>query len=96
MNTKKKNNLLRFPGGEIINKGLNDILHHKNKTIEALVVFTASPRLNDLGFHIKVDTFAYPHLMLYAKLKKEFKDSAYSQYRAIMNRTAKFCNYYKP
>lgn len=95
MNSREKNSLLKFPGGEIIVKGLTDILHQKNKTIEALIVYMASPRLNDLGFHIDSNTFAYPHLLLYEKLRKKFNDSAYSQYRALLNRTAKFCNHYK-
>lgn len=91
---RNKNKLLKYPGGEIISKGLNDIRHKKYDSIEALAVFTASPRLNDFGFRIDEDFFVYPHLLLYKKLQKKFSDNAHSQYNAVMSRVAKFCNHY--
>ena len=94
MKQERKNKLLKFPGGEIITKGLRDIKHRKFKSIEALAVFTASPRLNELGFHINENYFVYPHLLLYDKLKKRYFNSAHNQYNALMSRVAKFCNHY--
>lgn len=91
---KRKNNLLKFPGGEIISKGLKDIRHRKFDSIESLAVFTASPRLNEFGFHIDENHFNYPHLLLYKKLQKKYDDSAHEQYNALMARVAKFCNHY--
>ena len=86
--------LAKYPGGEIVIKGLNDIRRGRFKSIEALALFTASPRLNDLGFHINEDYFVYPHLLLYEKLKKKYFNSAHNQYNALMSRVAKFCNHY--
>jgi len=86
--------LEKYPGGEIIAKGLEDINHGRIKTIEALAVFTASPRLNELGFHIDEFIFQYPHLLLYKNLQKKYSDSAHEQYNALMSRVAKFCNHY--
>ena len=86
--------LKKYPGGEIIVKGLRDINQGRFKSIEALAVLTASPRLNELGFHIDEFVFAEPHLLLYAHLQKKYSDSAHEQYNALMLRVAKFCNHY--
>ena len=91
---KIKNNLLKYPGGEIISKGLRDIRHGKYNSIESLAVFMASPRLNEFGFHIDENHFIYPHLLLYKKLQKKYANSAHEQYNAVMKRVAKFCNHY--
>ena len=95
MKPKKPNKLLRYPGGEIISKGIDDIKHHKYKSVEALIVFMASPRLNSLGFKVDEKRFQFPHLLLYKLLQKKYADSAYSQYRALVYRTEKFCNHYR-
>lgn len=85
---------MKYPGGEIISKGLNDIRHKKYNSVEALAVFTASTRLNEFGFHIDENHFVYPHLLLYKKLQKKFSNSAHAQYNALMTRVAKFCSHY--
>ena len=92
---KRKNKLLKYPGGEIIRKGLSDIRNKKYDSVEALAVFTASPRLNDFGFRINENIFVYPHLILYKKLQFFFSDDAHAQYNNMMMRVAKFCNHYQ-
>jgi len=90
-----RDNLGNYPGGEIIVKGLNDIRHRHYRSIEALCVFIASPRLNNMGFSVNENFFRHPHLILYEKLKKIHFADAYSQYNALMKRVAKFCNHYE-
>ena len=96
-NSRLKRNeakLLKFPGGEIIRKGLNDIRHHRYKSIEALAVFIASPRLNEMGFRVSENFFAEPHLLLYDRLTILDSGNAFSRYKSVMARVAKFCNHY--
>lgn len=85
----------KFPGRTIISKGLSDIGHGNIRSIEALAIFTASPRLNGLGFRVSENVFSFPHLLLYEKLRKKHSNSAYAQYNALMRRVAKFCNHYE-
>lgn len=89
-----KKNLLKYPGGDIISKGLNDIRNKKLNTVEALAVFTASPRLKWMGFRINANKIVDPHLKLYKKLQEKYGNDAHLQYNAVMNRVAKFCNHY--
>ncbi|MEO8149736.1 MAG: hypothetical protein ABI723_19005 [Bacteroidia bacterium] len=85
----------KFPGGTIVSKGLRDISTGNFRSIEALSVFTASPRLNWLGFSLNENFFPFPHLLLYEKLKKKYSENGYAQYNALMSRVAKFCNHYE-
>src|SRR5438128_2419851 len=90
-----KKRLLEFPGGEIIVKGLTDVHSRKYRSIEALSLFTAAPRLNELGLYFRVPAskeFHEPHLMLYHLLQRKYHDRAFEQYNSLMKRLAKFCN----
>lgn len=95
MKTIAKKTILKIQGGEIISKGLYGIQRKLYRNVEALSLLTASPRLNEIGFNIEVDLFAYPHLLLYKKLQKKFDNNAHLQYNAIMQRVLKFCNQFK-
>lgn len=92
MKILRKNELKRYPGGEIVEKGLSDISKGVFKSIEALAVFIALPRLNDLGFSIKRKGIENPNLVLYEKLCSAYGEDAHYRYNAIMSRINKFCN----
>lgn len=92
--TFRRKDLLKYPGGEIISKGLHDIRHKRFRTIEALAVLTAFPRLKWLGFRIGKKEKVESHLVLYKKLQTKYGNDAHAQYNAVMKRVAKFCNHY--
>lgn len=87
--------LKKYPGGTIILAGLKDIRKNKLTTIEALALFTSSPRLNGFGFKIDENIYQYPHLLLYEELKKKYFTEAYNQYNSLMRRISKFCNHFE-
>ena len=91
MKFKNKN----IPGEELIYKGLSDISKGKFRSVEALLVFLASPRLNELGFSIPPFSFE-PNLVLYEILSLKFDNEAHLQYNALQTRVNKFCSLYKP
>lgn len=82
----------KYPGGEIIAKGLKDIGKGIFNSIEALALLIASPRLNDLGFDIPNEKYKEPNILLYKKLGKKFGNDAHYQYNSMMQRVNKFCN----
>ncbi len=87
-------NLKIYPGGEIIEKGIKDLSKGIFKSIEALAVLIASPRLIDLGFKIQKCKIKNPNLLLYKKLGIKYGNDAHFQFNAIMARVNKFCNSY--
>lgn len=92
MKIRIKPDLRKYPGGEIVEKGLKDLSRGIFKSIEALALLIASPRLNELGFKIQENKFKHPNLMLYKKLGAKYGNEAHFQYNAIMARVNKFCN----
>lgn len=84
----------RTPGWEIVSQGLRDISQGKNDTVEALLVFMASPRLNSLGFEIPDCPWENSperiHQKLYQLLQKSAPDP-YSQFNALQRRLISFC-----
>ena len=94
MNKKNKTDIKKFPGGEIVEKGLKDLARGICKSIEALAVLIAAPRLKDFGFEIQDTKIKNPNLLLYKKLGAKYGNDAHFQYNAIMSRVNKFCNSY--
>jgi hypothetical protein len=87
-----KEELLKYPGGEIVVKGLNDI--NKNKeTIESLLLCSASVRLNELGFKIQSQV-EEPYLVLYKKLAQLYGSEAHYKYNSLMQRLNKFLQHF--
>ena len=86
--------LKKYPGGEIIVAGLNDINRGIYDSTEALALFIASPRLNEAGFGINENTVVNPNLLLYKLMCNKYGNEAHYQYNSFMARVAKFCNHF--
>lgn len=81
--------LSALPGAEIVEQGLAD-LRAGRRSIEALVVAPAAPRLRALGLEVRADDIVEPELALYRKLCDEDPDTAYSRYNSLRRRLASF------
>jgi len=81
--------LQSFPGGDLVQRGLDDL----SKGVEseaALLVQIGAPRLRRLGFVI-ADTDSEPaEHRLYARLAISEPDSAHSRYNALIRRLVSF------
>jgi hypothetical protein len=78
----------RFPGGDLVAKGLRD-LEEGHETVEALLVSIAAPRLRDAGFTVARPLADAEH-RLYAILARTDPDSAHSRYNALLRRLTSF------
>lgn len=81
-----------LPDSELILSGLADMRNGQTKTIGALLVEIASPRLSWAGLvipdHKPVEE---PELTLYSLLEEERED-AYAYYNALLGSLNSFCN----
>ena len=80
--------LERFPGGDLVGKGLRD-LERRRESIEALLVSIAAPRLRDAGLPVTRPIPDAEH-RLYEKLAEDDPDSAHSRYNALLRRLTSF------
>jgi len=80
--------LARFPGGDLVEKGLLDLAESR-ETIEALLVSIAAPRLLRLGL-LAVAPLPDPEHRLYECLAREDPDSAHARYNALLRRLVSF------
>ena len=78
----------RYPGGDLVAKGLEDLSASRD-TIEALLVSIAAPRLRDLGLAVATP-LPDPEHRLYEWLAREDPDSAHSRYNALLRRVTSF------
>lgn len=78
----------RFPGGDLVRKGLAD-LAESHETIEALLVSIAAPRLARRGL-LAAAPLPEPERRLYERLAREDPDSAHSRYNALLRRLVSF------
>jgi len=84
--------LNELPGSELILPGLTDLRNGQTKTIGALLIEIASPRLSWAGLVIpEHDEVEEPELTLYLLLEAERVD-AYSYYNALLGSLNSFCN----
>lgn len=83
------NDLLPFPGGEIVARGLRD-LEQGIDSEAALLVLIGAPRLRRLGFAVREDTAGHPEHRLYELLAQSDQDSAHSRYNALVRRLVSF------
>lgn len=82
-------NLQSLPGGEWVQRGLDD-LSKGVASDAALLVQIGAPRLRRLGFVIP-DTDSEPaEHRLYARLASSDADSAHSRYNALIRRLVSF------
>ncbi|MEZ0327216.1 MAG: hypothetical protein ACAH95_15055 [Fimbriimonas sp.] len=87
--------LSRFPGGDMVEKGLADI-QRGELTEEALLVLMCSPRLTSLGFEIvpPPNTPAICEHALYELLQDRVGSRAHYTYNALSARMRSFANAY--
>lgn len=78
----------RYPGGDLVLKGLED-LSRSDETVEALLVSIAAPRLRSLGLPVAAPVPDAEH-RLYERLAREDADSAHSRYNALLRRLTSF------
>ena len=78
----------RYPGGDLVAKGLEDLAHSR-ETVEALLVSLAAPRLRSLGLVVS-QPLTDPEHRLYERLACEDSDSAHSRYNALIRRVTSF------
>ncbi len=77
-----------FPGGDIVERGLDD-LHDGRESVDALIVSIGSPRLRNLGLEV-VDPIPSPEHRLYMRLADEKGLGAHSAYNALIRRLVSF------
>lgn len=86
--------LLRFPGGGLVAKGLAD-LRHGQRTEEALLLLVARPRLVSIGLEIPEPwMIEFPEHALYEAIEKRCPDGAHAEYNALIHRIVSFANAY--
>jgi hypothetical protein len=82
-------NLNKFPGGELIRRGLDDLAEAREST-EALLVLIGAPRLRRLGLDIPEVQGIPPEHRLYDLLMRSNPDGAHSRYNALIRRLVSF------
>jgi hypothetical protein len=80
--------LEHLPGGDLVEKGLQD-LERRHETVEALLVSIAAPRLRDAGLSVARALPDAEH-RLYERLAQSDPDSAHSRYNALLRRLTSF------
>ena len=78
-----------LPGNDLIEMGVEDLLHHR-QTIPALLVAIGAPKLRSLGLEIPQNLPANPEHRLYDLLSDSEPDSAHSKYNALIRRLVSF------
>lgn len=76
------------PGGELIAKGLADILAGETDTIESLLVMIGAERLRRAGIDVPAVDRPSPEHALYAALADS--PNAHSRYNALLRRLVSF------
>lgn len=80
--------LERFPGGDLVAKGLRDLAEGR-ETQEALLVSIGAPRLRAAGLEVS-RPLSDPEHRLYLELASTDPDSAHSRYNALLRRLTSF------
>ena len=78
-----------FPGNDLIEMGLEDLLHQR-QTIAALLVAIGAPKLRSLGLEIPENLPSNPEHRLYDLLSDSEPDSAHSKYNTLVRRLVSF------
>ena len=79
----------KFPGGELIRRGLDDLAEAR-ESAEGLLVLIGAPRLRRLGLHIPEVRGIPPEHRLYDLLMRSDPDAAHSRYNALIRRLVRF------
>jgi hypothetical protein len=78
-----------FPGGDLVQEGVED-LGQGRQTIPALLVAIGAPRLRRAGLMIPPHTIEHPEHRLFEALARSNPDSAHSRYNALVRRLVSF------
>lgn len=81
--------LTRFPGGDLVGRGLDD-LRAGRESAEALLVAIGAPRLRSLGLQVPDLPGAPAEHRLYELLARSDPDSAHARYNALIRRLVSF------
>ena len=77
-----------LPGGDLIERGLDDRAHGVS-SVEGLLVSIGAPRLQRLGVHV-ADPIPSAERRLYEQLRAQDADSAHARYNALIRRLVSF------
>jgi hypothetical protein len=78
-----------LPGGDVIQRGLDDLAAGL-MTDEALVVVIGAPRLRSMGVDVPSSRVVEPEARLYHRLSASDADSAHSRYNALIRLLVSF------
>jgi len=85
----KREDLAAFPGGDLIERGLDD-LERGRLTTSALLVLVGATRIRRLGLEIPDLRVEWPEGRLYLALEREQTEAAHSRYNALIRRLVSF------
>lgn len=80
----------RFPGEELVEPGLTDLAAER-RSVEALLIAAAGPRLERAGVSIPAHDMDTSGRELYALLEGELGNGAHSRYNALQRRVLAYC-----
>ena len=78
-----------LPGNDLIEMGVEDLLHQR-QTIPALLVAIGAPKLRSLGLEVPDNLPSNPEHRLYDLLSDSEPDSAHSKYNALIRKLVSF------
>lgn len=81
--------LARYPGGELVQRGLDDLAAGRESEA-SLLVQVGAPRLRRLGLAVPPAGAASPEHCLYEHLAATDPDSAHSRYNALIRLLVSF------
>ena len=81
--------LERYPGGDLVAAGLDD-LRRGVESVPALLVSICAPRLRRLGLEVPESTIALPEMRLYEVLRRDAPDAAHARYNALVRMLVSF------
>ena len=81
--------LQAFPGGDLIETGLQDLAANRC-SVESLLVAIGAPRLRTLGLTVSEHHIHFPEHRLYELLAQSDSDSAHSRYNALIRLLVSF------
>jgi hypothetical protein len=82
---------VKFPGDDLVATGLADIAAGR-KTVEALVVVAAEPRLQRVGVSVPEHRMDQTGRELYALLEADLGGRAHARYNALHRRVIAYCS----
>jgi hypothetical protein len=82
---------VKFPGEDLVEAGVAD-LSAGRRTVDALLVAAAGPRLARAGIHVPEHELDRSGRELYALLEAKFGARAHARYNALHRRVIAYCS----